>query len=97
MNIQILNIVSQYKTKIMTKANNTKTLLTDSDPKLIAESLGINYDTVNKIKKGTRGKRKTEVQQKVERAIEFRTRQNENLIKFCNQMKVESVTPKASK
>ncbi len=79
----------------MNKPNSPRQLRTESDTKLIATCLQCSYEQVHKIIKGERGKTGTPLQESIHRALAFRSQQNKNLEKFCNELKMDNTSPKA--
>lgn len=78
------------------KANKDKInneLLNRGDALIISEALGITKEHVNKIKRGAIGKRRSTIFETVVKALDKRAKQNEELVKYCNQLKVKAVMP----
>lgn len=71
----------------MTNLDNNNYLLTETDSRLIAISLGYSERQVRLVRKGKRGKRKTLIQKHIKIALEYRSRQNLKFIKFCKDLK----------
>jgi hypothetical protein len=73
----------------------SKEKITTIDKKLISQAVNCSVRQVNHIVNGKRGKFNTPLQQKIKEAIAIREKQNNELIALCNNVPVESVTPKA--
>ncbi|HTF81269.1 MAG TPA: hypothetical protein VL947_06080 [Cytophagales bacterium] len=71
----------------MTNIENNNYLLTESDTKFIARHLGCSERHIRMVKSGMRGKRNTQAQLNIKKALEFRTLQNHKLVSFCNKIK----------
>lgn len=70
-----------------------KAKLNNGDMPFIAKILGIHKDTIRYIINGRRGKRGTELQDNIMEAVELRSKQNQELEKFCKRVRVERVVP----
>lgn len=71
--------------------------LNNGDMPLIARIMGINKDTIRYILNGRRGKRGTELQNNIIKAVEFRAKQNEELNRYCKSISIEKVIPTTTK
>lgn len=71
----------------------TKAKLNMGDIPLIAEKLGTSARQIRFVLSGDRGKRGTKLQDNIKEAVELRTKQNEELDRFCKRVRVERVVP----